>query len=1046
MHIPDLTRRRFLATAAVTLAARNEVSGADAGFFNPPWEARPSTYWVWLNGFTDPKRLTYELEELKKAGFNAVYILEIGTRGQSVPAGPAYFGPESLEAIAHVVREAGRLGIDVGITNASSWNAGGSWVPPEHAAKGLYWTRTVVEGPTHFTQALPFPKLAPTAPDPPFYSDAAVLALPESERLPGFDFVIDLAPGAHTLERVVLHNAEAATAAKEFVVFASETGAETADFREICRGTLEARTGPQSFPCSAAVRARFLKLRIVSGYHPNRTTLAEFEGLSADGKNVVTVQTPIGRKLQGGLLRFTAEAGFSREWMAENIYDGRLEGARGSWAVDGPLPPFVRKRGDIVDLTAHFRDGRLDWAVPAGRWSLYRFVSANNGQKVVLPSPHSDGLIIDHFSAAATRMHTEYMLGRLRSRLGDLRKSALKYFYACSYEVRASIWTPTFLEEFRQRRGYDALPFLPVLAGAVVESDDVCDRFRLDYRRTVSDLFIENFYATSRRVAEREGLKLVSEAGGPGWPLHQVPVDALKAQSAVSVPRGEFWKVHSVNVVKETASAAHIYGQPIVQMESFTSFRHWQDAPRDLKEIADMALCDGCNQFVWHTMPHVPEVGGKPGWAYHAGTHNGPNEAWWPLGRPFFDYLARCSWMLRQGLFVADICYYYGDRGYNFAPEKSGAAELGLPPGYDFDTVNSDVILNRMSVKDGRLVLPDGMSYALMLLPDRREMDPAVLAKIETLVRDGAVICGPAPRQALGLANYPAADEEVRRIAARLWGAGKIQANLSPGEILKRRGLGPDFTAEADFDFIHRRHGARDIYFVRNKAEKWVEAACTFRVKGRNAQLWDAVSGLTNPLPTVAASGGARATLKLAPFGSAFVIFDPAFRPAPKASSPRLPAPVEIGGPWEVRFAEGWGAPASRSFSRLHSWTDDDDAGVRYFSGIATYGKVIRVPEALLGGTLLLDLGDVCSIARVRLNGKPAGGCWTVPFQVELTGLVKPGDNLLEIEVANTWSNRLTGDALAAGGRKYTNTNIRWSKDTALLPSGLLGPVRLMRA
>jgi hypothetical protein len=410
LNVPGLGRRGFLAGSAAASLARGAPRAAEPqappDFVNPPWEARPSTYWVWLNGFTDPRRLTYELEQLKQLGFNAAYILEIGARaGEGVPAGPAYFGPESLKAIGHAVREAGRLGLEIGVTNSSSWNSGGSWVTPEHAAKGLYWTRIPVEGPARFSETLPFPRLptpVPRKPDgtPAYYTDVAILAVPDDRRVPGFDFVIDLAPGVHTMERVTLYNAEVETAVKDFAVCVSDTGVEEADFREILHGMLERRTGPQSFPCTPA-QAKYVKLRVISGYDPQRVSLAEFAGFNPEGRNVVTVMLPDGRKPVGGLLRFTTQAGLEREWMAENIYDGRLAGARGSWAADGPLPPLVGSRSAVLDLTPQFQSGRLRWDVPAGRWSIYRFICANNGEKLVAPSPHSDGFIIDHFSAAA---------------------------------------------------------------------------------------------------------------------------------------------------------------------------------------------------------------------------------------------------------------------------------------------------------------------------------------------------------------------------------------------------------------------------------------------------------------------------------------------------------------------------------------------------------------------------------------------------------------------------------------------------------------------
>ncbi|MBI3683166.1 MAG: hypothetical protein HY235_22570 [Acidobacteria bacterium] len=1060
------SRRGFLAASGAVLASKRlQADWAASQFAGPPRESWPSTYWVWLNGFTDSRRITYELEELKKAGVSAVYILEIGARaGDGVPAGPAFLSSGSLEAIGHAVREAGRLGIEVGITNASSWNAGGSWVGPEHASKGLYYSRLKVNGPTSFAEVLPFPKLpapVPRKPDgsPAFYADIAVLAVSGKQRWPGFDFLFDLSPGIHTVDRVTLHNA---TAIREFAIFVSDTGTDGSDFREVFHGPAEARAGGQSFRIPAA-RARYLKLRLIpEPGEARRVELGEFEAFTPEGRNVVTLQAPDGRKTSGGLLRFTTEAGLEREWMAENVYDGRLSGPAGSWAAEGPAPAWVRSASDIIDLSDRLdSEGRLKWDVPAGEWAVYRFITANNGEKLKAPSPESGGFIIDHLSADAARMHTGYMLDRLRSELGDLGKTALKYFYSCSYEARGSIWTPNFQEEFRARRGYDPRRFLPVLAGVVVENEDVSERFRNDYRRTVSDLFVGGFYRSTRELASRHGLKLVAEAGGPGWPLHPVPVDALKAQGELDIPRGEFWKGRSIWVAKETASAAHIYGKRIVQMEAFTSFRHWQDGPRDLKRIADRAFCDGANHFVWHTMPHVPEQAGKPGWVYHAGTHFGPNETWWPMARPFLEYLARCSWLLRQGLFVADICHYYGERGFNFAPEKTAAAELGLPAGYDFDTTNSDVILTRMSVKEGRIVLPDGMSYALLVLPDRPDMDPEVLAKLEQLVRQGAAIVGPRPRRATGLRDYPQCDAKVGELSARLWGdcdgvhvreraygLGKICWGTPAGEILRRRSIPPDFSAgRADLGYIHRRDGDRDIYFVSNQSDEPVEADCVFRVKGRGAELWDPVDGAVRAVAVSDRKDGAAIRLALPPAGSMFVVFDRKSRPVSTAQKTEFLAAVEVSGSWDVAFAPGLGGPVSKTFPRLISWTEDGEFGVRHFSGIATYRKTVEIPSELFGSgrRLLLDLGDVRVIARVRVNGTEAGISWTPPFRLDITRALRPGVNSLEVEVANTWSNRLTGETIN-NGAKIARTNARWSKATPLLPSGLLGPVRIVPA
>ena len=260
-------------------------------------------------------------------------------------------------------------------------------------------------------------------------------------------------------------------------------------------------------------------------------------------------------------------------------------------------------------------------------------------------------------------MHFDYFIEKLQQELGPLRRTALTTLYLCSYELRGATWTPSFLEEFQRRRGYDMTPYLPALFGAKFSKPEVTERFDYDFRKTQGDLLVDNFYKTAAEMCHKQGLLLCAEAGGPGPPLHNVPVDALKAQGAIDIPRGEFWTDQHLWVVKETACAAHIYGKRVCDMESFTSWRHWQDGPFDLKPFADRALCDGTNFFTFHTCPHSPPEAGRPGWVYAAGTHVGPTITWWPMAGPFHDYLARCSFLLQQGLFVGDVCYYYGDQG-----------------------------------------------------------------------------------------------------------------------------------------------------------------------------------------------------------------------------------------------------------------------------------------------------------------------------------------------------------------------------------------------
>lgn len=1063
-------------------------------FQEPPLPARPSVYWAWVNGLTNLDRMTVEMEEMKAKGIGGVYIFDIGAQDPRgiVPAGPAFMGPESLDAIGHTVREATRLGMEVGLVTSSSWNCGGPWVPPEYASMGLYHCQIHATGPMRLDSPLPMPALpaaAPRGPDgkPAYAKDVAVLAIPSPKRLAGHEFLFELAPpGTHTIDHVVLYNTASGDEkrygpmhlfARDFAVCASAESAEPNGFRQIVRTALEPNAEAQTFRFEP-IEARYVKLVILSGHNAqfDRVQLGEFEVYSTDGVNVANAYHPDGSKTAASLLHSSSALGSETEqnWTAANIHDGAKSGAAGSWSSAGPPPLVIEDPQDVVDVTNRVdASGRLDWDVPAGEWTILRFVCANTGLPLRLPSPNSGGLAIDHFSAEATKFHFQYLLDKLHEELGDFKDTALKQMYVCSYELSGSTWTPDFLAQFAKRRGYDMTMYLPILAGCALKDHKAAKRFEYDYRKTLGDLLVDAFYRAATELSNEYGLLLCAEAGGPGPPLHQVPVDALKALGTLDIPRGEFWKEHNVWVVKETACAAHIYGKSQVDMEAFTSWRHWQDGPFELKPIADRAFCDGANHFTFHTAAHNPSATDRPGWVYHAGTHISPSIAWWSKAKPWIDYLSRCSYMLQQGLFVADVCYYYGDQGYNFVPPKQIDPSLGF--GYDYDVTNAEVILTRMSVKDGRVTLPDGMSYELLVLPERDDIDLDVLKKIEQMVKDGATVVGRKPTRSNGLASHGHRDAEVREIADRLWGPcdgtttkehdygkGKIIWGKTLRDILKERGIGPDFAVIMSIssigwpiDYIHRRTAGADIYFVADRTGYGSYSVCTFRVNNRVPCLWLPDTGEVRACRYGTRDDGTTSVgLRLPPYGSVFVVFrDEDNPPTLIESRPGPEEGREVNGPWDVRFAPGWGAPASKTFPKLVSWTDVDDEGVRYFSGIASYHNTFDVNADQMepGKRIVLDLGEVRFIAEVYVNGQSQGIVWKPPFQVDVTDAVKAGTNQLVVEVANTWSNRLVGDAQSPDGPKFCRTNIdrslTWQvpwKDTPLLPSGLLGPVRLI--
>ncbi|MBI4325352.1 MAG: hypothetical protein HY674_08825, partial [Chloroflexi bacterium] len=752
----------------------------------------------------------------------------------------------------------------------------------------------------------------------------------------------------------------------------------------------------------------------------------------------------------------------------------------------------------VINLSGRMNaEGVLTWDVPPGEWVVMRFVCTNTGQKLRVPSPNSDGLLIDHLDARAAAHHFSHILRQILK--GRKRLDALKYMELDSVEILPGTdWTEGFVAEFRRHRRYDPTPYLPVLAGKKFADPQVAERFSHDYRATVSDLWIEGHYRASREALNQHGLRLVAEAGHGGEPR----AEPLRALGVSGVPRGEFWNGSPYWVVKEAASAAHIYGLKYVDAESFTGWRHWQDGPLEYKRLADTAFCAGLNRITIHTFAHSPPAAGLPGLVYHAGEHLNVNTTWWPKAAPLFAYLSRCCYLLQRGRPVADVCYYYGDDAPNLVatrrigphpqrldgktcahcgrPNPAPADALGA--GYDYDVVNSDVILTRMRVKDGRLTLPDGVSYAVLVLPDRPDMPLAVLERIEKFVHEGATVLGPKPVRSPTLADYPRCDERVLSLADRLWGScdGKQVFERAYGkgwvvwdrararEILRQRGIGPDFTFSSadkgvDLDYLHRRTCDADIYFISNKHPRDAEAECVFRVMGRQPHFWFPDTGeIQRCVAYDIRAGGTRLPLRLPPAGSLFVVLSgrPEVARATErhtAVAPALPAPrtslqarqagaapLEIVGPWEVRFPRNLGAPPSWMLDKLVSWANVPDEGVMYFSGTATYFKDFDVPaEALIQGRrAFLDLGQVRNVAGVTLNGRPLGILWKPPFQVDVTGVLLSGRNQLEIELTNLWANRLVGDARLPEEQRLTRMAQRLPVQGPL-ESGLLGPVLL---
>ncbi len=644
-------------------------------------------------------------------------------------------------------------------------------------------------------------------------------------------------------------------------------------------------------------------------------------------------------------------------------------------------------------------------------------------------------------------------------------------------------------------------------------------RFRDDFDRTIQDCIAENFYGHFMELCHKNGVKVGNEAGGPN---DIPPQDVLKNLGYCDIPAGEFWvnghrkaqNGYNSNLsqrlnLKQTATAAHIYGKREAMAEAFTMMdgdaTHWALGPTDLKPYANDAFCEGINRFMLHQATCQPPSDGKPGYEFCAGQHFTPNLTWWEQSPAFFSYLSRCQYMLQQGHFVADVCFYLGERPPTLAPPKYIVPSLGS--GYDCDYSNSDVLLHRMSVKDGRIVLPDGMSYRLLVLQNctspvqeicdmvssyqklpvssfpSKAMSLGVIQKIRELILAGTTVVGPPPENTIGLENYPESDAQLKKIANEIWGdldgktrterqfgKGRVIWGKTAREILLADGVTPDFTfngQEANpeqFDYIHRTQGDTDIYFVINRTDQPRKMDFTFRIDGKQPEIWNAVAGeIQDANAFVQTKETTSLNLHLDRFDSYFVVFRKSVpldaTGSGKLNFPELKEFTELSGPWNIAFDPQWGGPDTATFSELISWTDRSEEGIKYYSGKATYQKIFdlnlktdgkreALPES---GRLFLDLGAVKDVAEVRLNGKKLGILWCSPLRVEITDAVKPTGNLLEVDVINLWANRVIGDLNQPKEKRFTQTHDGFRFDfltgkTPLLKSGLLGPVKVYLA
>lgn len=1091
-----------LLALAVAAPAQSAREALERGFAEPPDAARPRTWWHWTSSNVTLEGITKDLEWMKRVGIAGVQLADVNAGGgQSVEKKVVFMTPEWLDAVRHAAAEADRLGLEMTIFSSAGWSeTGGPWVKPEQAMKKLVWSETSLEGPSTFNGRLPQPPsnngpvrnllagggrpgAAPPR-DPTHYGDSAVVAYrtpPDEARASDLKPTVTTSAGA--VDGAPLLDDDLNTV---LTIPAPQGGGPAwiqFEFAQPFKARAVSLAGRGGIPVGRVAAsddgARFRTLVVLPGAQLYRGGLVRTFALPETTAKFYRIEMT-GAPLRPAEVMSQAQSQPAREYvlMEATLYGGarvhRWEEKAGFSflfeyeSVPTPVTPAdsAVKSDDVIDLTSKMKaDGTLAWEVPPGRWTVMRFGYSLTGAKNRPAVPAGLGYEVDKLSRKHLESYLDGYTDPLARALGGLYGKSLSHVLLDSWEAGMQNWTEEMLVEFRRRRGYDPVRYLPALAGRVVVSAEVSDRFLWDFRRTLADMYAENHYAAATEFFHRQGIKTYSEAAGVSL---EIPEDTLLNKKHVDIPMGEFWvrDLHPPAMyyedVRGAASAAHVYGKPVVAAESFTGGGY--ESPFALKKVADYWFAQGINRIVFHTSAHQP-LDTKPGNTM-VGTHINRNITWAEQARPFMDYLARCSFMLQRGKPVADLAYLLGEGAPSTMPFWGAGLKPAPPAGYDYDYVNTDVLLTRMTVgADGRLVLPDGVSYRVLVLPEVERMTVPVLRKIRELVSGGATVLGPKPMKTPSLAGYPAADAELQSLASDLWGdldgvsrtrraygKGTIVWGLAPAEVLASLRVPRDVEysrgLDADLAWIHRSDGDADIYFVANRADRAQDFDVRFRVGGKEAELWHADTGTTEPASYNMMDGRTTVPLHLEERESVFVIFRRATAaPSRVIDRTTLSPLLTLGGPWEVSFPPNLGAPTKLRLAELAPWTTNADDGVKHFSGTAAYTKTVQAQRGWFrpGARILLDLGVVKDLAEVSLNGKALGVVWKPPFRVDVTDALRPGANRLEIKVTNAWTNRIVGDRSAPADRKVlAGVPAGFGPPPTLKESGLLGPVILI--
>ena len=1073
-------------------------------FQNPPQEARPRVWWHWMNGNITKDGIYKDIMWMNRAGIGGFHAFDAGlATPQVVDERLIYMTPEWKEAFKYAITLADSLGMEAAVASAPGWsNTGGPWVKPENAMKKLTWREMDVKGGQELVVTLPKPfettgsfqnyagetsvtsSIVEAVETSDWYKDLYVIAVKKTaadKSLAELNAKVTSSGGRFTLEQL--------------------TDGDLANAVPLPADLKQGYAWIQfEFPEPQTIKALSVADGNVRGeWQTNKAAVTKHLLASDDGKEF----RPVCDIPHGGTVRQTIDvpetkAKYFRVTFDNNVSENPYAAIAASlgYALDASVTPtpvselvlytesrvnhaeekaafsspfdmmdFVTPDAEgvqeVIDLTAQVKDGQLTWNAPAGDWRIYRFGYSLTGKTNHPASPEATGLEVTKLDKEAVTDYINYYLDTYKDATGGLMGAkGLHYLLIDSYEAGWETWAPQMPQEFEKRRGYSLLKWMPALTGQIVENTAKTEQFLFDWRHTIGELIAENMYGNIAQIAKERGMDTYFEAHENG---RLYMPDGMAVKGKADIPMAAMWQLASSTTsgnstyemaesdIRESASAAHVYGRKFVAAESLTANGIEGNAyayyPGNLKLVADLEMANGVNRFVIHESAHQPVDDKKPGLGLMIfGQWFNRHETWAEQAKAWTDYLARSSYMLQQGQFVADVAYYYGED--NVVTGLFGNEHPAVPKSYNYDYVNAEILSTMLTYDGKQLTLPSGMSYKMLVLDKNcNRMSLPVLRKLAELAKAGALICGEKPVMEPTMQGDK---EEFQRLVDEVWNAGltNVMSGVSIAEALQQAGIQPDFSAAdmSDLRYVHRSTDKAEIYWVNNRKDEARTLEATFRVSGLKPTLWHPETGQMEEVSYTVNGGFTTVQLPMVQQDAVFVVFSGAGErqfTVPAVQERQL---AEISTPWTVAFDTAWGGPSQVMFDKLASYTESEDPGIKYYSGTAVYTNKVTVSEAdLQSGSILIDLGKVGCLAEVKVNGQSAGVLWKAPYRADITSLLKAGENTLEIAVVNQWVNRLIGDAQPDAQQKYTYTSFTfYYPGSQLLPAGLMGPVRLV--